>query len=326
MRVLLFVALLAAGSLAGCTDSTPEPSTEPTGTNGETADGLDMPTWSKGDWWQYQGPGNPFTLVVSDDAGSSWFIDTDDEDMAFFEIQFGPISYLGEQSKANLAGSQGSDAVKFFDWPLEDGKTWTTPWDGDTMDMVAHDLGNDAFHVIATVDGMVRNQFQYSNATKWFDWMSFNDLEGNEQFRMDLVDSGSAFAGELVRAQPELLGQAHHEGLVAQEFALFGNAGVLSATDADAYMFYNVQCQTGAFSFAMGTLESTTNIPADVGVFEDQGFSQFAATCPTVGVAVGTIGITPGNGDHWGVLVNSESPDLVLDYTLFLRHFERFTL
>lgn len=325
----MLVLLLVATALAGCSsDETPDDETaddDPTLFAGE---GLDVPTWQPGDWWTYQTTGGgTTTLVVTDDSGSDYTVDTNSVDTAFYHAAFGPLSYLGPIAKADLAGDQGGTPVRYFDWPLENQKTWRTTWDGMDLDMVAHDRGNGQFHVQGYQGDVIRNQFLYDNATRWFEWMSFSDDNGTETYRMDLQAAGTGYTGEVVRVTPEVIAERHLEGAAGQSFEMFGNSGVLSADDADAYLMFHATCATGAYTFAVGTAESTTNSAVDAGVFEDQGFSQVGQTCPSeTGPFAEVIGAAPGNGDHWGFFALIQSPDLVLDFTLYLRHVERIAI
>lgn len=318
---LLFVAL----SLAGCSSDPAD--TDPINGGVDGSDDiarLDAPAWAVGDWWRYQGPGSEFTLVVSEDAGSSWIIDTDDVDLAFFHAQFGPISYLGEQRKSDLAGSQGSNDVRFFDWPLEHGKTWTTTWDGESFDMVAHAQGGDSFHIQAMQDDVVINQYLYSNQTKWFEWISFGDANGTEQFRMDLLDRGSGYTGDVVRVDPQIVVADYGPG----PYADINMFDVPATTEGDLYLFLQIECSgmglPAPVNFAMGPVENILGIAAP-GVLDptDDGYN-FMGQCPVGHAFGGRIGEFPDQG-NWGYLL--EVPvDATYDYTLWLRNIERITL
>ena len=63
-------------------------------------------------------------------------MDTAAPDRAFQDARE-DVSRLGPQRKSDLAGSQGDDRVQFFQWPLVDGKSWSTRWDHQPVTITA---------------------------------------------------------------------------------------------------------------------------------------------------------------------------------------------
>lgn len=302
---LMFMVL----ALAGCAD---EPDVPRIGEETKTFERqVDVPTWNVGDMWEYQTSGGGLIkLIVTSTEGGAYSLDTNDTNLAFFDDQF-DISYIGPIGKEDLTGKQGTSLVQFFDFPLHDNKTWNAKWDGAILDIVAHDLGNDRFHVIASKDGNMVNQYQYSNNTRFFDWISFTDGAGTEQFRMDLVRAQQGWSGDAIRVESEAL----------EVFAPGPNVKVfqMNAVDGDVFLQVGYGCTTGTYSIAVGPVESAGNI-----VLASQGGDGYSdeGLCPATGQFGGVIADTATDG-NWGI----ETLGLeTLSGTLWLREFNRITL
>ncbi|MGB1697273.1 MAG: hypothetical protein ACPHK8_02620 [Thermoplasmatota archaeon] len=302
---LLFLVL----ALAGCADKTEAP--DP-GTETETFEHqVDVPIWNVGDMWEYQTSGGGLIkLIVTSTEGGSYTLDTNDTNLAFFDDQF-DISYIGPIGKEDLTGKQGTSLVQFFDFPLHANKTWNAMWDGEILDIVAHDIGNDRFHVIASKDGNLVNQYQYSNSTRFFDWISFTDGAGTEQFRMDLVSAQQGWSGEAIRVESEAV-EVFAPGPSVKVFQM-------NAEDADVFLQIGYGCTAGAYSIAVGPLESVGNIAlAGQGAhgYSDEG------PCPATAQFGGVIATSPF-AENWGLeTVGLET----VGGTLWLREFQRITL
>lgn len=212
------VALATLLALAGCigTDGPADPATNgsdagptgpapgangtgPTGTS--TADLAAPPTWQVGDHWTYRMSGPDIdreaTMVVAEDAGDAWVVKTDDRETAFFDARF-DISYMGPQSKADLAGSQGDTQVRYFDWPLAEGKSWNTTWDGIERTVTVRSTGEGTADLVARdPEGNVDVRYSFDAAVGWFSEMRFFE-NGSETFGLTLTGSGSSFGGTYV--------------------------------------------------------------------------------------------------------------------------------
>lgn len=149
MRSTLLAALLLVPALAGCIGGADEAATAAVdapdaaalaaGNATAAAANLslfDAPVWSVGDAWTMEAPNGPVTLVVTQADASGYTLATDDEGLAGFDAMF-DVSYVGRIRASDLAGSQGGQPIQFFSFPLEDGKRWTTTWDGLAVDLTA---------------------------------------------------------------------------------------------------------------------------------------------------------------------------------------------
>lgn len=320
MRSTLLALLLLVPCLAGCSDDGATPD-DPDPAAADPA-GLAVPAWAIGDYWVYETTFGDWTLVVSEDAGADWIVDTADPNLSFFSGAFGEISYLGAIRKSDLAGSQEGQRVQFMSFPLTDGKTWRTTWDQEEVTMVATRVSDDRYEIVGSVGDAVRKEVVYDNATRWFESVVFYGDDGEEFGRMTVREAGHGWTGDVVRVTPELIDEQSFTGAAVPYISTYSFS---NAADADAYLIYSAACQTGTFAFALGTVQSTTNIAADVGVFEDQGFSSVAEPCPRTQQVQAVIGDAP-EIDNWGVVFTSASPDVQLDFSFWLRHMEHITL
>ncbi|HET6398584.1 MAG TPA: hypothetical protein VFH47_03420 [Candidatus Thermoplasmatota archaeon] len=237
---LLPLSLLAL-ALAGC--SGPQDADAPGGGAAEPAEGeaqrAGLPGTKVGDWWNFTtSMGSSFTLVVAADAGAAWTFGTDSASLAFFDARE-DISYLGPQRKSDLAGSQGSQAVQFFRFPLEDGATWSTTWDGQAVTVAAAREG-DAFRMVASNATGPYATYLYDPAVGWMRELAFLAPDGTESFRMDLAAAGGNYAGPVVSWQLEAVADATGQGpLVAQhDFQVPDGA-------TDVHVTVSATCQGG---------------------------------------------------------------------------------
>lgn len=297
-------------ALAGCAEnSEPETINDPEDPNFVPV-GLEAPTWNVGDMWEYRTTGGTLKLAVTSDDGAAYTLDTNNTNIAFFEDQF-DISYVGPIGKAHLSGKQGSTDVQYMNFPLHHNKEWTTTWDGLQMDMVSHDNEDGTFHIGAYVDGVRINQYQYSNITKFWDWISFGDQNGTETFRMDLISYQKGWTGELIRVDASKFSEYNDVGASV--------GGAADVEDADFYLQVGYSCEIGAYNIAIGPAESipsiVTNDPSSDG-FSDQG------QCPVQAGFAGVVSTTPTEGNWGHAIVGLDN----VQGTLWLREFTRITI
>lgn len=217
--VLLLV--LAATVGAGCIGETSEPQAGPTGERdpSQTSDGnrdddgsgttgaraLSVPTWEVGRWWRFEGTApngstSTFTLAVVGGEEDSYIVRSDSRSLTFLDERT-PISFMGLQRKGDLAGSQGEDVVKFFRWPLTEGLSWTTTWDGIQRDVTVANVSDDGDrrHMVGTdPDGNVDVRYTYDHTVKWFTEMRFFDDSGEPGPGLVMLDHGTGYDGSFV--------------------------------------------------------------------------------------------------------------------------------
>lgn len=327
MKVGILVALLVGSvTLAGCSGDAASDETDVTEDDGLAAnEAVTVPKWSVGDWWTYKdSAGRTFTLVVTEDAGTDYILDTDQVTLAFYHDQAEPISYLGPFSKSGLQGEEDGQRVNFFDFPLQDGDEWSLNLDGTSFRAEAHDIGDGSFHIPVYEGEVLRHQWVYDNATRFFEWMSFGDANGTESFRIDLQDSGTAWTGDAIRVHAEPFFNVDLTGPTA-DTGLFTDWS--PSADSGVWLALDFNCEQGELTFAIGAVESIPNSNDIVVVTENEDGGTWASPCPfsLEQPIFANIGVQPANG-QWGYIYDLASPDATLTATAWLAEYERITL
>lgn len=261
MRARVLPVLAALLVLAGCLGND---ASAPTGTieSGQLVDdaagpdavglsadgvGVEVPVWSVGDAWTgnaHDGEETrPITLVVTRADGASYFVETTDQGNAGWDAMF-DISYLGAIRASDLAGAQQGQPVQFFSFPLTDGKTWTTLWDGREVQLAATKSAR-GFDIVGTIDGEPYVELDYVPALRWWSKLRFAEGYG---ITIDAVQS--AWTGTLVSATAKLVYEGHPAVPVASpgagtftmdEGQAFGVVTVTGGGTQWARAFYLVQ-------------------------------------------------------------------------------------
>ncbi len=199
------VLLLLLTALSGCTggDGGSGPGGEQ-GTNGvdrSNVPAAPLPEWRVGDYWGYSDNlGNQFNLVVAGDSGTSWDVRANDKQIARFDALF-DISFVGPTRKSDLAGQQGTEPVKFYDFPLVDGKSWMTPWDGESRHVTVDALEDGTFYVLVHAGGNENGDkfadYVYDPLVGHFSSIAFYEPNGTVSYAASLTDNGHDFTGTL---------------------------------------------------------------------------------------------------------------------------------
>lgn len=285
---LTTAALVACLALAGCTDGGGDASPgggTPAGDAGEDGlvDGdtrLQLPSWEVGQWWTLSSDqaAAPFTHVVAANGSADYTLATDSPDLAFFDARF-DISFLGPVRKSDLAGSQGSTRVQFFEFPLTAGKSWSTTWDGLDIDInVTSVQGGLAKLEARHANGTLYAAYSFDGKTGYFRDYAFYGADGTTVgFAAKATASGKDFAGDLVRWQLQELYSFHGPmaGPVAQNFDIDPGA-------TDVWIGVAIACSAGAVTLNVG---ASTGIQSERGVSANgpcplQFSEQFAITAP----------------------------------------------
>ncbi len=315
---LLVLALALAGCSGGGSDSGPG---DPTGGSPAShgAHGADdpathivAPNWTVGQWWTLSSDqaAAPFTHVVSADGGADWTVDTDSQDIAFFDARF-DISFLGKVRKADLAGSQGNERVKFFDFPLTEGKNWTTKWDGLEMKVRAVSVAGGVAKLEARLaNGTLYADYTYDAAKGYFRDYAFYGPDGaTVGFAAKLTASGTGFSGDLVRWSLEVPFETHAfaPGLLTFDV---GGPGL-----TDVYIEVGFTCSQGAFSIAIGP---------PTGPAENRGYAA-SGPCPQTLSDASTLPV-PAAVERWGASLAPPpgDPAGAMDITVFERTLATF--
>lgn len=319
MRAGAFLAPLLL--LAGCSESaSPGGSGNPSASTG-LEEGLEAPTWDVGDWWNFTGPFGGFDYVVSAADGEDYTIDTAQAGLAWFDAQF-DVSTMGPVRKSDLAGSQGSTRVQFFDFPLLDNKTWPMMFDegqgGGQLTVTAKRLDAEAYEMTARFpNGTAYVSYVYDNETEWFRELDFKDAEGNSAFKVTLARRGENFSGPLTRWS--YVTEVDIEGELSTVTTALDQYDVpLTATDV--YVDVEVHCVSG--SGGAGTAPSPF-VGSAAGT--DERGAGDAGPCPldqSFHGSAGPVQAPPGGGDAetWGrVLMGGAGTVGTYEFAIYIR-------
>lgn len=172
---------------------------------------VDAPTWRVGDAWLVKAfginDGEASALVVAN-ADTDYELLPTSESLASFDAMF-DISYVGRIRGADLAGGQQGQPIQFFNFPLEDGKTWKTTWDGQELTLRAGFDGNittplgkqPGFTIQGTLgDGATYLTYDYVPALRWWSRLAF---EGGYGFEVTGIKAN--WTGEVIRGTAKQL-------------------------------------------------------------------------------------------------------------------------
>lgn len=241
MRSRVPVILLAALALAGCVGGSADLPTTTLDSGQLATDAtvdavtqaavdpsrIEVPVWSVGDAWTgtaHEGEeSRPYTIVVTKVEGDAYTVETTDGTNAGWDAMF-DVSYLGKIRARDLAGSQQGQPVQFFDFPLTDGKTWTTTWDGLEVKLTATQTPR-GYDIAGTVDDELYVELDYVPALRW--WSKLQFVEG---YGITLDRVQSSWTGTLATATAKLLYEGHPAAPV-------GSPGVANFTMDDAQSY-----------------------------------------------------------------------------------------
>ncbi len=322
---LAIALLLTTPVLAGClglggdeVDEAIEPGAGAAEASPETGISIPAPTWTIGQWWAWESPQiGTYTYVVTGEQGGDWIVDTDNEDTAFFDAQ-SDISFLGPVRKSDLAGSQGDTRVRFFDWPLELGKTWTTTWDGvqRTIEVVAID--EEKAQLEARQDGRLAVTYEYRVASEGIGNTAFLDASGEATFDVRFMRAGENFTGTPVRWNLETL--VEQAGTIGPTLDSWGGQFEIAEGTTDLHLTMNATCPSGALSFGLSPAEDLFAETAD------EGWS-VRERCPHDVAVQGPIVEAPSPG-QWSAGFQATSPqeEGSYDITLLARTLQSVTI
>lgn len=247
----------------------------------DAPDVLRAPNWSVGDHWTYQVEGfGEDTWVVTGQTRDAWIVDTTSREVAFLDAR-ADISFLGPRPKATVAGSQGGTDVEYFHWPLEEGKTWTTTWDGVRRTVTVENVSDGTAELIATQDGRLAVEYTYDAKAGHFGRFAFFDENGTKTNAAELRRSGSDYSGTAVRWK--FATGADLEGSFGAASEGFEFQVPPGATDL--WLDLSVRCPSGGYDFGFGGNGS--------------GYSR-KGTCPAEANVTGPVVEDPDPGDYRG--------------------------
>lgn len=189
VRGTLLVGMVAMILLAGCIG--PQG-----GDSDEVQRGQAAPEWTIGQYWTLDTDVfGEMTLVVVGEEDEEWIMGTANEDLAWFHV-LEEVSFLDQIRKSDLAGSQEGERVRFLDFPLEEGRNWTTFWGEGERRIEVAEAGDD-FVLKGYDNGHLGVVYVYNPTVGWFTDMEYYDEEGEVEYKFILTDHGTDYAGQI---------------------------------------------------------------------------------------------------------------------------------
>lgn len=285
--VFLMTALPLAGCLAG------------SGPSGSAAGGpVEDPGWEMGDWWRYRIQG---TLPAP--WMENWFhwtdevghrpklpIDTTATMVAYPEsVHFGYVRvwgiatdsprafYASDAFDLPLPGAHWDLAygdrwnMTVWNWPLVDGKTWSTEFSNTTLDMTAERLDNAGrFEVRGQLqDGSTVLRYRYDPEVRWYTDLQILDRNGSTTVSVDLLDRGSGFDGSAYTQGGEVSGTCLGSGGPTG----IGECGVghRAAEKGQTWFYYDLVVESPGHGKFTGARQGPNDVVHEV---------RFEETCP----------------------------------------------
>lgn len=199
LRHLAPILILA---IAGC--ATPSPAPEGEGTPRLS---LPAPWWELGESWtmEIEQPGRPTrttTLVnfANDTFGdpAHFWLGVRDRNEALSHVFFDDDPFLGRIHWELLAPHEKGMHAAMYDWPLEDGRSWTSPLLLGKEDLVvtarARPDGTFAITGEARADG-ASFEYDHDPATRWFRHLTIREADGSLRLRADVIAHGTGEQG-----------------------------------------------------------------------------------------------------------------------------------
>lgn len=240
--LLLALALLtvAVPGCLGTDDSTSQTALDPASDAGGPAAGTDgqattplpaeAPAWEIGRWWAWTHDDGEstfeWTLAVTEDRGDAWLLAPDAVEPARFNAMFDWYVF-GEMSKDRLTDEDAGGLV-FYDFPLSDGKTWTSTFAPGVLDWevthtatyaptIATAMGLlPGYTIEAVVNGTTFFAYDYVPEIGWFSQLTNHVLpeeggQGEVDWTYETTGWGTGYTGTLHQATAELLVDTFHE-------------------------------------------------------------------------------------------------------------------
>lgn len=275
---MLIGVLFLSMAFAGCTDDgaeggdddagdgdTPAPSrTAPKGGSRELVAGS-KPLWFPGLQWTYEiehpgrGVKGDVTLAVVSDDAEVWQVaptEGSDPDALMWSL-FTHLPPLGPISKATLSPFIHAVEVPWFDFPLEDGKTWQgSEHHGTQVNFTATAIDTtifdgrkaSAFEVIGERGGVTWLRYVYTAEVAWFSEAALDgDGDGQMDTLMTLKEAGVGTAHlDTPTFEPQVLAMVSDEG--PQSITEPATGFTVPAGAEDLYVFFVLGGEVGRYT------------------------------------------------------------------------------
>jgi hypothetical protein len=166
----------------------------------EAADPSRAPAWNVGDAWRVRfRDGAPVCFMVvtrADAAGYQQGVSCATDESEFIAVQIAALGlpYLGNFS-LDLEGRAASDETRWYDWPLEPGKTWRTVFDGEDVLVSAREVGGRMAMTMEDASGEQVAAYDYDPELRWWSTLAL------EAFTLRVLERETAWEGRVFAAE-----------------------------------------------------------------------------------------------------------------------------
>lgn len=176
--------------------------------------GLDpgaRPTWREGDAWRVQFDDNDpicwFVVAHADAEGyrqGAW-CPTDEAPIIATQLATRGVEYAGTLTP-ELGVVFEEEPIRWYDWPLEDGKSWSTSWHGQTATVTVSWSDEEERYqlVLCREGGACAAEYDYDPALGWWSRITFESgYEFRVHERVEDWDRGHVLADAIERRHAE---------------------------------------------------------------------------------------------------------------------------
>jgi hypothetical protein len=170
--------------------------------------GLDAPDWEIGDAWGLTFPETKYacTLVVTREDDQGYEMSAACDDLAIADALF-DYNFMGQMTRG-LGGVTPAGTIEFFQWPLEDGKSWETRWFGSevtvraTFDPAIPGPSGDepGFTLVGEFEGNIFVRYEYLPSLRWW-----NGLRYEGGFQLVVTEASRGWKGTAFLTRSEVL-------------------------------------------------------------------------------------------------------------------------
>ncbi|HVL87841.1 MAG TPA: hypothetical protein VM681_07575 [Candidatus Thermoplasmatota archaeon] len=174
----------------------------------------DAPTWDTGDWWEIQEEGQGWSqttkFVVVSAAGAAYTTAATDREAAKWDA-IGDNWLLGAIDKRTLGPIVQGRLVPFYEFPLEDNKTWTVLSPSGVAGQAlarATDVRGPAgsepgFVITVTFPSGWRSTYDYTPSVRFHRELAISDPDGNVVYTRTVRAFGSEYQGPVYYGRGE---------------------------------------------------------------------------------------------------------------------------
>lgn len=219
-RAFVLALLMVTVGLAGCTTEE-DPSEASDGGEDEPLT-AEIPRWRLGDAWTYTidthgFPETQTTMMVYDESADLYRIGSTNEETALQHAIFEVNPQLGRIQKGNLGVFEKGEPRAMYEFPIEDGDTWTTSFfirqhggqlnaEATYSEAIETGMGAfEGFEIVAENREGFRVTYDYIPEIRWFSKLIVEDTDGTQLHELRVQDHERNTTGTGYFVRPDKL-------------------------------------------------------------------------------------------------------------------------